>query len=237
MKNILFALLFLSVSFTASAQQLDTFFSSSHTFFSTYVKNGKVDYKAIAKKPSVLNALLEQAAEVNVSISEAENYKAFWINAYNLAVIKGLVTNYPTKSPLDDKGFFDKTTYVLAGQKVTLNTIENDLLRAKFKDARFHFVLVCGALGCPPLISEAYLPQTLDAQLTRQTQKAINGDFIKVSKNKVEVSEIMKWYKEDFVQNGQTEIDFINNYRTNKISKKMKLVYFPYNWTINALKN
>ena len=109
------------------------------------------------------------------------------------------------------------------------------MLRAKFNDARFHFVLVCGALGCPPLISEAYMPETLDAQLTQQTQKAINGNFIKVSKNKVEVSEIMKWYKADFTQNGQTEIDFINAYRNTRISKQLKLSYFPYNWNINAL--
>ena len=235
MKTFFLSVVFLCASFSISAQQLDAIFKSTNTFLSTYVKNGRVDYKAISKNPTVLNSLLDQAAQVNVLISEPENYKAFWINAYNLAVIKGLVNNYPTKSPLDDKGFFDKTTYKLAGQELSLNGIENDLLRAKFNDARFHFVLVCGALGCPPLISEAYIPGTLEAQLTQQTQKAINGNFIKVSKNKVEVSEIMKWYKADFTQNGQTEIDFINAYRNTRISKQLKLSYFPYNWNINAL--
>ena len=135
---------------------------------------------------------------------------------------------------MDDAGFFDKTKYSLAGKKVTLNTIENKLLRAKFKDARFHFVLVCGAIGCPPLINKAYLPDTLEAQLETQTKKALNGSFLRVNtkKKRVAGSEILKWYKEDFVQNG-SEIDFINTYRTEKIPNTYKLTYFTYNWNLN----
>ena len=108
-------------------------------------------------------------------------------------------------------------------------------LRAQFNDARFHFVLVCGAIGCPPLISEAYQPSQLNAQLDRQTKLAINGAFLKVNtkKKRVEVSEIMKWYKEDFTMDGKTEIDFINTYRTEKIPTNYKLNYFSYNWNLN----
>ena len=38
--------------------------------------------------------------------------------------------------------------------------------------------------------------------------------------------------KEDFVQNGN-ELDFINQYRTEKIPNNYKLTYFPYNWNLN----
>ena len=43
----------------------------------------------------------------------------------------------------------------------------------------------------------------------------------------------MKWYNEDFVQNGMTEIEFINKYRTNIIPENYKLKYFSYNWNLN----
>ena len=233
MRIIFLLVVTLSLSFSASAQSLEAFFKSSDAFFNQHVKNGLVDYDAIVKNPSELNAVLEIAETITVTKGDKNNYQAFWINAYNLSVIKGLVSNYPTKSPLDDKGFFDKTTYHLAGQKVTLNTIENELLRAQFKDARFHFVLVCGAIGCPPLINKAYLPSTLNSQLEKQTTLALNGAFLKVKKNKVQASEIMKWYNEDFTMNGNSEIDFINKYRTEKISAKAKISYYPYNWNIN----
>ncbi len=231
MKHLLIIVIISLFSATVSAQNLEAFFKSSDMFFSTYVKNGLVDYKNI--NATDLEDILANASKISLSKSNAKNYQAFWINAYNLAVIKGLLDNMPIKSPLDKVGFFDKTTYSLAGKQITLNSIENKMLRANFKDARFHFVLVCGALGCPPLISQAYLPKTLDAQLTAQTKKAINGSFLKVKKNKIAASEIMKWYNEDFTMNGTSEIDFINTYRTEKVSEKAKISYFPYNWTIN----
>ena len=234
MKKIIIIIL---LTFTSKgiSQDANTFFSKADTFFKTYVKNGKVAYSQIHKNQSNLDELLKIAKAISVSKKNSKVYQAFWINAYNLSVIKGIIDNYPTKSPLDNAGFFDKTTYSLAGKNITLNDIEHKLLRAQFNDARFHFVLVCGAVGCPPLINKAYLPNTLDTQLETQTKKAINGNFIKVNtkKKRVEASQIMEWYKEDFTMNGKSEIDFINTYLTKKLEGKYKLGYFPYDWTLN----
>ncbi|AUP80222.1 DUF547 domain-containing protein [Flavivirga eckloniae] len=235
MRNInIIVLLFLG-SLSLSAQDLNTFFEKADSFFKTNVANGKVAYSKINSNKAPLDEVLKLAESVSVSKSDAKNYQAFWINAYNLSVIKGIINNYPTKSPLDHKGFFDKTTYSLARKKITLNDIEHKLLRAQFNDARFHFVLVCGALGCPPLINKAYLPSTLNAQMDVQTKKALNGSFLKVNtkKKRVQASQIMEWYKGDFTMNGKTEIDFINTYRTEKIPNNFKLSYFPYNWNVN----
>jgi hypothetical protein len=238
MKNrILITVTICLISFAGYTQNTSDFFSKADVFFKEYVVNGKVNYSKIKKDRTQLDAILSVAKDVSVSKSEASTYQAFWINAYNLSVIKGIVDNYPLNSPLDKKGFFDKTTYNLAGKNITLNDIENKLLRETFKDARFHFVLVCGAIGCPPLISRAYLPKTLDSQMEKQTKIALNGAFLKVNTNKkrVEVSQIMEWYKEDFTLKGKNEIDFINTYRTEKIPDNFKLSYFPYNWKTNSL--
>ena len=234
MKRYSFLITFL-ITFSVTAQDLDLFLTQTNAFLGKHVSNGKVDYASINKDQSDLDELLKIASTITVKSTDANNYKAFWINAYNISVIKGIINNYPTKSPLDTTGFFDKTTYDLGGKEITLNDIEHKLLRAKFKDARFHFVLVCGAVGCPPLISEAYMPKTLEAQLEKQTVKALNGSFLKVNtkKKKVEASEIMKWYKEDFTMDGMTEIEFINKYRTEKIPSNFKLTYFTYNWNLN----
>ncbi len=227
--------LFILFSLQGFSQEIDNFFEKSDTFFKEYVVDGKVGYAAIKSNQEGLNELLALAEKVSVTKDDALTYQAFWINAYNLAVIKGIVNNYPIKSPLDKSGFFDKITYKLGGKSITLNDIEHKLLRAQFMDPRFHFVLVCGAIGCPPLINKAYLPSTLDLLLETQTKIAINGSFLKVNtkKKRVEASEIMKWYKEDFTMNGITEIDFINTYRKEKIPNNYKLTYFTYNWNIN----
>ncbi|APY11381.1 DUF547 domain-containing protein [Seonamhaeicola sp. S2-3] len=234
MKKILIIAL-LTFGLKGTAQTANSFFESANTFFKTYVTNGKVAYDKIHKNPEDLNKIIALAQAVNVSKNNANMYQAFWINAYNLSVIKGIIDNFPTNSPLANAGFFDKVKHNIGGKNITLNDIEHKLLRDQFNDARFHFVLVCGAIGCPPLISEAYLPSTLNTQMDTQTKKAMNGDFLMVNikKKRVEVSQIMEWYKEDFTMNGTTEIDFINKYRTEKIPANFKIKYVEYNWQLN----
>jgi hypothetical protein len=223
------------LSFSESkAQDVQSFFEDADSFFSSYVSEGKVDYKAIMKSPELLNSLLEKAKNIEVSASDTNTYQAFWINAYNISVIKGIIHNYPIKSPLDKKGFFDKITYDLGKTSITLNDIENIKLRGVFKkEARFHFVLVCAGLGCPPIINKAYKPSTLEAQLQEQTEIALNNsNFVKVKGNKVQISQIFEWYKGDFTQDG-TEIEFINVFRKEAISEKAKISYYNYDWRLN----
>lgn len=236
MKGNLIIVWMVFITAQLSAQNADLFFEKTDTFLKKNVENGKVDYASIHTDPSDLNELLILAEDISVSKEEASIYQAFWINAYNLAVIKGIVDHFPTKSPLSHSGFFDKFTYKLGGQDISLNDIEHKLLRAQFKDARFHFVLVCGAIGCPPLINRAYLPETLDFQLQKQTELALNGDYfisIDHQKKRIYGSEILKWYKKDFTRKGFKEIDFINSFRTEKIPNTYKLHYSTYNWSLN----
>lgn len=236
MKNTITVIVIMIFSF-GFAQGTDQFFDKADTFFKTHVKSGRVDYKTIKSNPATLDELLTIAKGIKVNKGNAKTYQAFYINAYNLAVIKGIVNKFPTKSPLDIKGFFDKTNYSLGGKETTLNDLENKLLRKNFpSEARFHFVLVCAGLGCPPIISEAYKPNTLESQLQRQAKIALNNpNFIKVKGNKVQLSQIFEWYKGDFTQNG-SEIEYINKFRKEKIPSKAKVSYYKYNWSLNNTK-
>lgn len=232
----LIAVLVLTASVTF-AQSTSDFFSKSDAFFKANVKNGRVTYTAIKDNPASLDELLEMAKGISVSKDNADEYQAFWINGYNLLVIDGIVKNYPIKSPLDKPGFFDKNKNEIGGTTITLNDIENKLLRKNFsKEARFHFVLVCGGLGCPPIIAEAYTPSKLDAQLEKQTKLALNDPkFIQVNKNKVKISQIFEWYKGDFEHEGKVT-DFINKYKSEKLPAKVKVSYYTYDWTLNEAK-
>ncbi|WKB82313.1 DUF547 domain-containing protein [Cellulophaga lytica] len=220
---------------TGFSQDANTFFTKANAFFNTNVKNGKVAYKSIKESPKDLNDLVAQMKTIKVSKSDVATYQAFWINAYNISVIKNVVENYPLKSPLDKAGFFDKIKHNVAGKELTLNDMEHKMLRAVFpKEARFHFVLVCAGLGCPPIINMAYMPNSLENQLQKQTEIAINNpSFIMVNKNKVKLSQIFEWYKGDFTQDGKSLIDFVNIYRKEKIDAKVKVSFYPYDWTLN----
>ena len=168
--------------------------------------------------------------------NDEKTTKAFFINAYNILMIHAIVEKYPVKSPMDIAGVFDKTKYAIAGTMLTLNDIENKMIRAKYNDARIHFVLVCGANGCPPITDFAYTPEKLDQQLDQQTKLAINNpNFIKVNvkSKKVELSQIFEWYKEDFIMDKSSYIDFINKFRTEPIPSNFKVAFYTYDWSLN----
>ncbi len=233
-KSFLVGCLVLIAGLNTYGQSNDPFFNQTNDLLKKYVVEGKVDYPGLQNENN-LKDLIDDISSADVSKYSNQEKKAFYINAYNLLVINSIVTAYPINSPMDVTGFFDGVKHQIAGEKKTLNDIENKILRAVYDDPRFHFVLVCGAIGCPPIINEAYFPERLDEMMEKQALASVNTGFIQVDNtNKtVEVSEIMKWYKEDFTSKNQTEIDYLNKYRKTKIPTDYKLSYSKYNWTLN----
>jgi hypothetical protein len=218
---------------------LDNFFAKTDLFLRTHVSNGLVDYSAIKEDPATLNELVALMSGASLAGEGAATTKAFWINAYNVTMIKSVVENMPIDKPLDVPGMFDTKQHKVAGQVLTLNDIENKKLRDVFHDARIHFVLVCGAKGCPVLISGAYMPTSLETQLLTQTRNAINNSvFTKVdaAAKTVRISEIFKWYEGDFTTGGKTVLQYINQYRTTPIPADYKVAYYTYDWSLNIQK-
>lgn len=236
MRTKIISLTFILAFQLSIGQTLDAFFIKTDAFLKIHVSNKKVDYDAIKKDPTTLNGLIKTTAEMNLAKESDQNKKAFYINAYNVVLINAIVSKYPVKSPMDIAGIFDKSKYEVAGSKMTLNDIENKMIREKYNDPRIHFVLVCGANGCPPITNFAYLPEKLDDQLDKQTKLAINNpNFIKINhaSKKVEVSQIFEWYKGDFVSKKSNLIDFLNRYLEKPIEESYKVGYYTYDWSLN----
>lgn len=221
---------------TASAQGLTSFFDKTDQFLAAQVSKGLVNYKAIAANTTALDELVNLLGNKQSFASTAEE-KAFYLNAYNILVIKGLVNAYPLKGPLAITGFFDKQTWKVNGVNLTLNQIENDIIRKKYNDARIHFALVCGALSCPPLPAFAYRPALLEVQLDKLTKQSMqNNNFIKIDykKNTAGISKIFEWYKGDFEKAKGSVLAFINAYLSKPLPNDATLTYYEYNWSLNG---
>ena len=235
--NWYFILLFLVILPPAfsSAQNLDIFFQKTDIFLKNYVINGSVHYKKIHQSPDQLDDLIASIKQINLKETSLSTQKAFWINAYNLLVIYNVVEDYPMHSPLEVNGFFKNKKQIVAGIKITLEELENQYLRIPFKDPNIHFALVCGAVGCPPIIPNVYLPETLDQQLETQTRKALNDpQFIRVDETsqKVYLSEIFRWYAQDFKYTGKV-LNYINQYRDQPVPESYSIRYYEYDWRLN----
>jgi hypothetical protein len=204
----------IACSLNVTAMDLKSFFADADQFLKKYVTNGLVDYKAIKKNNSEIEKLYREIGMTDLSASKY----------------------YPLKSPLDQSGFFDKVKHLIAGENITLNTLEIKNLLQGFKDARIHFALACAAKSCPPLASSAYTPDKLDVQLKERTVSALNNkEWMRVfpSQKRVELSKIFEWYKADFTSNGRSVLDWINQFRKEPIPSTYSIGYYEYNWSLN----
>lgn len=201
-----------------------------NSFLNEVVSEGSVNYSLIKNNKSEDLRLLIDSLNNNMSDSPS---KSTLINLYNLLVIQQIVNHYPILSPMDVSGFFDIIKVPVGNQQITLNQLENDLIRKRFNDPRVHFALVCGAKGCPPIQSYAYNEETIENQLEEVTSSALNKtSFIQYDKDgSAKISEIFKWYSADFGSNQSSIINFINQYRIH--NKIVSISYYSYDWSLN----
>jgi hypothetical protein len=237
MKTLLVTLFFLVTSlFSVAEEQLSTFTNFSDSFFKKYVSNGSVDYGKIKQNIGEVEALYALIGGMNLSSVDVAIRKCFYENAYNVIVIYWVAKHYSLKSPLDNSSFFDKVKYKVAGEEITLNSPEIKKLLLPYKDARLHFALGYAAKSCPPLASFAHTPVALDKQLTERATAVLNNPgWLKTNnaEKKVELSKIFEWYIKDFTTNGKTELEWINQYRKEKIPATYAVGFYEYNWALN----
>lgn len=236
MKSLFLSLTIFCFSFSTWSMDYPSFTTKADNFFNQYVKEGLVDYKRVGTSKQEIEALYAAIGEMKLDGLNDLQKQAFYINAYNLIVIYWVTKHYPLKSPLDDSGFFDKVRHQVAGEALTLNMLEIKKLLATYQDARFHFALACAAKSCPPLASFAFKAETLDKQLNERTSAALNNSkwlIFNEKTNQVSLSKIFDWYKKDFNAGSKTTIQWINQYRKNKISEKASITFYEYDWSLN----
>ena len=225
----------------------------------TYVsESGEVDYAALKADRADLDEYVSRLGESSPT-NRPEQFPdtaaelAYWLNAYNALVIRGVVDNYPTHSVTRLGylyGFFRRKDYIAGGTRLSLKHIEDKIIRQQFGDPRIHFGLVCASISCPLLPREAFTNELLDEQLERLARQFINDRqnvTIRAGSREVWLNKIFDWYKKDFEEpkepggRRQTLLDYLRRYLqedTLKVLegvKKPKIKYYSYNWDLNGL--
>ncbi len=206
--------------------------------------DGLVDYKGLKSDRAKLKEYLRSLESNPPKDSWTEDQKlAFWINAYNAYTIDLVLEHYPVKS-IKDIGSVIQVPFVntpwdikfinIDGEKYDLNNIEHGIIRKEFDEPRIHFALVCAAISCPKLQNNAYLPNTLDEQLTKAAKDFLSN----VEKNEfkstksAKLSKLFNWYGGDFNNDGSL-IDYVNQYAPVTLNDNAKITWADYDWTLN----
>lgn len=257
------AVLALTASAWWSANAAEPFdHSALDRVLETYVDTqGRVDYAGLKAHPDGLNAYVALLGRVS-PVNHPERFPsradslAYWINAYNAFVLKGVVDGYPVKSVKDIKffsGFFWRVDFTAGGKDYTLNDVEHSILRKGFQDPRIHAAINCASIGCPRLPPKAFWPQDLDARLEEGMLVFIREPRnVRIDRkgSVIYLSEIFKWFEEDFTgwykrAKGVNEAritDYLMLYLPEedrlflKAHPDVKIQYIDYDWRLNDQK-
>lgn len=229
---------------------------------------GLVDYARLKDDPEDIDRyyllLSTYSPDSHPSLFPTEQSKlAYWINAYNAAVIKTVLNYYPISSVEDveppkalfffpDKsGFFLFQRLTFGGETTSLYYLENGVIRKRFRDPRIHFAINCAARGCPRLPRRPFTAQHLNDQLDRETRKFLSEERnlrVDHQEKTIYLSSIFDWYESDFLdwymgrypEQEATLPNYVALYLSEKESTELRrnagsyeVRFIPYDWRLN----
>lgn len=246
MCGVLFSIYLISLGSLLSVARANP--AVDHSIYSEllkkYVKDGKVDYAGFKAQEAKLDIYLEILEGVDSNNLSQQEQFAFYANAYNAWTIKLILSRYPDVTSIKDLGSlfespWKKKMVRIDGDIISLDNVEHDILRPRFKDPRVHFAINCAAISCPPLRTEPYQGDTLNTQLDDSTRSFLNNPLsYKFDDNTFYVSRIFKWFAEDF---NHDVLSFYLKYADIDLKQKLEakrsnlnIKYMRYDWGLNV---
>jgi len=256
-------LLLLSFAFAAPAQGFDHAHRSWDALLKKHVvlidegKASRLRYAAMAQDRAGLKAYLQSlsnVSEAQFSGWTKEEQIAFLINAYNAYTVDKILSRYPNINSIWDFGKifgnpFKDEFFTLLGRNLSLDGIEHGILRKNYQEPRVHYAVNCASIGCPMLREEAYVAEHLEAQLEQQARRFLSDrsrNRYNAASGRLEVSEIFKWFREDW-ESGYQGIRSREQYFATYaklltddpghqkliMQGKARLAHLDYDWSLN----
>jgi len=230
----------LTVATTASAEDVVDH-GSFGELLETYVDgDGQVAYGEWQEDEddvAKLQSYLETVAEADPEGHSKKARLAFYLNAYNAYVLASILDEWPTDSPQSIKGFFKVHQHQVAGDEMTLDQLEHQLIRERFDEPRIHFVLVCAAKACPRLRTTAMTESNVESILSSAADEFVPR-VTELDGESVVTSKLFNWFSEDFEKAAGSVREYLAKYTDGKLEEALKnedvdLTFRDYDWSVN----
>ena len=220
-----------------------------------HVRGERFDYAALKADPAPLREYLRELQAVTPAQLAGwtrEQRYAFWLNVYNAYTVKKVTDNYPLESIRDLsrvfglKSVFDEPFLPLPAhhpegkdRPLSLNDVEHEILRARFRDPRVHAALNCASLGCPPLLAEAFVAERLEEQLDERMRSFLadrSRNRIDREAGALELSKIFRWFAEDFEREAGSVAAYVARFvpeEDRELVRTARIRYLDYDWSLN----
>ncbi len=215
--------------------------------------HGLVDYHGLAGDRERFDRYVARIAiegpESNPSLFPTEDDElAYYINAYNALVFQGVLDRGPEEESvwsglISGFGFFQWMKVRVDGKTMSLDDLEDEIIRKKYRDPRIHAAINCASISCPRLPREPFTGPELDRQLDAAIREFVmSTNHVRVRNDSVEISRIFDWFEADFLDFEERQgtrnaviLDYINRYRPveDRIDRDLAVRYIPYDKRIN----
>ena len=171
---------------------------------------------------------------------------AYWINLYNAVTVRVVVDAYPVESIMHihegegpDAGPWRDVHVHVAGNPLTLDNIEHDILRPIWQDNRIHYAVNCASMGCPNLAPEAHTPANLERLMDQGAKQFVNHvRGVELLDEAFGVtSSIYFWYMEDFGNSEEGVLEHFRKHAQGELAEQLKgfdgSLDHEYDWRLN----
>lgn len=224
-----------------------------------HVREDRVDYDGFARDHAILRRYLEGLGGPIPALGRNDEI-TLWINAYNAATIDLIVRERAARrgrlrSIKDIPSPWSRPKWRIAGADRSLDEIEHEILRKRFREPRIHFALVCASRSCPALRPTAYRSRFLDAQLDSAAREFLldsTRNRFDPAEGRVRISKIFDWYGGDFAGMARDSVlvrlygpetgavlayaaRFLPATTSSALrARKYRVEFLPYDWSLNS---
>lgn len=207
--------------------------------------NGVIDYALVKLREPELNRYLVAVGNAKLDELTRHEQLALLLNAYNACTLKMMAENPGLRSPADVPAArgWTQPTWVINRGAVSLEKLEHEWIRARFRDPRVHFALVRGALGSPPLRREPYTGARLEKQLADQARRMLADPRYLAwdpARTTLRLSTMFDRYRGDFADNERDLVRALAPWMPGSVMAALEnnpvfaLEYIPFDWKLNG---
>ncbi len=187
-------------------------FEAYDSLVASCVQNGLVDYGSLNKTPLLLQSMNKLKKTSSDHMKNKSDRLCYWINTYNLLVLKTVADRYPIASVQQLGNTFIFRKFIVGGKPMTIQDVYYGQLMPLLQENTNALFLLCGgAKGFPPLLNHAISPQVLKKDSETAMHNYINNPTnvrYDPDSSTFNLSPLLEWNAALFEHDGQTVFDF-----------------------------
>lgn len=200
---------------TPASHPLTYTFATYDLILKASVKDDLVNYRQIASSTELDRQLAELERVSPSKIVDPKEQLTFWINTYNVLIIKNVADHYPVSSIVKIGRELSMRKFVIGGHTYSTADIMDNQIKPRLvgENAQALFCVCGGAKGYPPLINHAITARSLVEDMKNNTEKFIANPanvYANAEMNKFTLSPFFKWYEDLFTREYGSPFVFVN---------------------------